>query len=149
MSPVTVFFRTLVRTSAMFLGAAAMFLHPPLEWRAASHGTVVGAQQGASEAAIDGLIGLLKDTDAGGAPPGRQLARRARQRRAVPGAGGRHEGCRPGGPRQPSSARSVSSATPAATGALARSAEGRLGQRAPAAPRRRSARSAIATRSMR
>ncbi|HEY7056995.1 MAG TPA: HEAT repeat domain-containing protein, partial [Vicinamibacterales bacterium] len=64
MSPVTVFFRTLVRASAIFLGGAAMFLHPPLEWRAASHG-VVGAQQGTTEAAVDGLIALLKDTDAG------------------------------------------------------------------------------------
>src|SRR4029078_13294732 len=64
MSPVTVFFRTLRRASAVFLGVAAMFLHPPLEWRAASQ-RVVGAQQAPSEAAIDGLIGLLKDPDVG------------------------------------------------------------------------------------
>jgi len=64
MSPVTVFFRTLRRASAIFIGVAAMFLHPPLEWRAASQG-VVGAQQAPSEAAVDGLIGLLKDPDVG------------------------------------------------------------------------------------
>ena len=33
MSPVTVFFRTLLKSSAMFVGAAAIFLHPSLDWR--------------------------------------------------------------------------------------------------------------------
>ena len=32
MSPVAVFFRTLSRTSALFLGAVFVFLHPPLQW---------------------------------------------------------------------------------------------------------------------
>jgi HEAT repeat protein len=32
MSPLAVFFRTLSRTSALFLGAAFVFLHPPLQW---------------------------------------------------------------------------------------------------------------------
>jgi HEAT repeat protein len=32
MSPLAVFFRTLSRTSAVFLGAAFVFLHPPLQW---------------------------------------------------------------------------------------------------------------------
>jgi HEAT repeat protein len=32
MSPIAVFFRTLSRTSALFLGAVFVFLHPPLQW---------------------------------------------------------------------------------------------------------------------
>ena len=64
MSPLHVFFRTLLRSSAIFLGTAAIFLHPPLEWSSAWHGGVV-AQQSGSEARIDALIGALKDTDAG------------------------------------------------------------------------------------
>jgi HEAT repeat protein len=32
MSPLAVFFRTLSRTSALFLGAIFVFLHPPLQW---------------------------------------------------------------------------------------------------------------------
>ena len=30
MSPVTVFFRTLLKSSAIFIGTAAIFLHPSL-----------------------------------------------------------------------------------------------------------------------
>jgi HEAT repeat protein len=63
MSPVTVFFRTLTRSSAIFFGAAAIFLHPSLEWRGESR-TTVGALQAPREAAVDGLISALKDTDA-------------------------------------------------------------------------------------
>ena len=66
MSPVTVFFRTLLKSSAIFVGAAAVFLHPSLEWRGATaERTTVGAQQRFSEAAVDALIGALSDTDAG------------------------------------------------------------------------------------
>ena len=71
MSPVAVFVRTLVKSSAIFIGAAAIFLNPALEWRSGSQatggsrGTAVSAGQAGSEAAIDGLIALLKDTDAG------------------------------------------------------------------------------------
>src|SRR5260370_8250787 len=72
MSPVTVFFRTLLKSSAIFIGAATIVLNPALEWRSASQatgsalrGTIVGAQQAGSEAAIDGLVAALKDTDAG------------------------------------------------------------------------------------
>jgi HEAT repeat protein len=66
MSPVTVFFRTLLKSSAVFIGAAAIFLHPSLEWRGtAVDRTAVGAQQGAREAAVAGLIALLKDPDPG------------------------------------------------------------------------------------
>ncbi|MBW8840000.1 MAG: HEAT repeat domain-containing protein, partial [Gemmatimonadetes bacterium] len=64
MSPIQVFYRTLLRSSAIFFGTAAMFLHPPLEWSSASHGGVV-AQQSGSEARIDALVGALKDTDTG------------------------------------------------------------------------------------
>ena len=52
MSPVTVFFRTLLKSSAIFIGAAAIFLHPSLEWRSAAQasrrrtrGLGVSAQQ--------------------------------------------------------------------------------------------------------
>src|SRR4051794_35224469 len=74
MSPVTVFIRTLLKSSAIFIGAVAIFLHPQLEWRSAAYGgragllgdgSAVGARQAPSEAAIDGLIALLKDPDAG------------------------------------------------------------------------------------
>src|SRR3954447_11685037 len=69
MSPVTVFFRTLLKSSAIFIGTAAIFLHPQLEWRSiaarAGDGLSVGARQASNEAAIDGLIALLKDADAG------------------------------------------------------------------------------------
>ena len=68
MSPVAVFIRTLLKSSAIFIGAAAIFLHPSLEWRPAAAlggGTSVGAQQSGSEAAVDALIIALKDSDAG------------------------------------------------------------------------------------
>lgn len=66
MSPVTVFFRTLLKSSAIFIGAAAIFLHPSLEWRSgAVDRATVGAQQSAREAAIAALIDALKDQNAG------------------------------------------------------------------------------------
>ena len=66
MSPFTVFFRTLLKSSAIFIGTAAIFLHPSLEWRGtAVDRTTVGAQQGAREAAVAGLIALLKDSEPG------------------------------------------------------------------------------------
>lgn len=74
MSPVDVFVRTLLKSSAIFIGAATIFLNPALEWRTAitgsqapgaTRGTAVSAGQAGSEAAIDGLIALLEDTDAG------------------------------------------------------------------------------------
>jgi HEAT repeat protein len=63
MTPLTVFFRTLTRSSAIFIGAAAIFLHPSLEWRGESRATV-DATQAPRDAAVDGLIGALKDSDA-------------------------------------------------------------------------------------
>jgi HEAT repeat protein len=66
MNPVTVFLRTLLKSSAIFIGATAIFLHPALEWRGtAVDRTAVGAQQGAREAAVAGLIALLKDPEPG------------------------------------------------------------------------------------
>ena len=68
MSPVTVFYRTLLRSSAMFLGAAAIFLHPPSEWSSAagtSSSSRLAATQSPTESAVDGLVGALKDSDAG------------------------------------------------------------------------------------
>jgi HEAT repeats len=67
MSPVTVFFRTPLKSSAIFVGAAAIFLHPSLEWRSGgtAERTSVGAQQRLSESAVNGLIGALSDPDAG------------------------------------------------------------------------------------
>ena len=68
MSPVTVFFRTLLKSSAIFIGAATIFLNPGLEWRSATqatgsapHGTAVYTAQGGSEGAVDALIVALKD----------------------------------------------------------------------------------------
>ena len=39
MTPVAVFVRTLMKTSAIFIGATAVMLHPSLEWRSSSGGT--------------------------------------------------------------------------------------------------------------
>src|SRR5229473_2506993 len=91
MSPVTVFFRTLLKSSAIFVGAAAIVLNPGLEWRSASQatgsalrGTIVGAQQAGSEAAIDGLVAALKDTDAGVRRAAVNALAELNSRRAVP-----------------------------------------------------------------
>ena len=72
MSPVTVFFRTLLKSSAIFIGAATIFLNPGLEWRSgtqatgtASRGIIVQTAQGGREGTVDALIVALKDTDAG------------------------------------------------------------------------------------
>src|SRR5687768_16023962 len=76
MTPLVVFVRTLMKTSAIFIGVAAVMLHPSLEWSASSttqqtsaeearDGLGVTAGQAPAEAAIDGLVGALKDVDAG------------------------------------------------------------------------------------
>jgi HEAT repeat protein len=78
MSPLAVFVRTLMKTSAVFIGATAVLLHPSLEWRSSSRSTAaqqsasqgidwlgVTAQQAPAEAAIDALVAALKDADAG------------------------------------------------------------------------------------
>ena len=65
MSPVVVFFRTLLKSSAIFIGVTAIFLHPHLEFRAASQDVGVRARQGNADEIVDGLIAALKDSDAG------------------------------------------------------------------------------------
>ena len=66
------FFRTLLKSSAIFIGAATIFLHPSLEWRSDASDRrrsradrASAPRRRGSEAAIDGLIVALKDTDAG------------------------------------------------------------------------------------
>ena len=62
MTPLTVFFRTLSRTTAIFLGTALVFLHPPLEW---GRSQSVTATKGPRQMTIDGLSLALRDPDAG------------------------------------------------------------------------------------
>jgi HEAT repeat protein len=64
MRPLTVFFRTLLKSSAIFIGTAAIFLHPQLDFRSPAP-IAVGARQAAREQMIDDLIAALKDSDAG------------------------------------------------------------------------------------
>lgn len=61
MTPLAVFFRTLSRTSAIFIGTAVMFLHPPLDWGSARSAS---AAKGPRQATIDNLVGALRDPDA-------------------------------------------------------------------------------------
>ena len=63
MSPLTVFFRTLARSSAICIGATVIFLHPSLEWRGGSR-AIVGALQAPHQGAVEGLIAALQDADA-------------------------------------------------------------------------------------
>jgi hypothetical protein len=46
MTPLTVFVRTLMKTSAIFIGVTAVFLHPRLDWSASSGAR---AQRGSTE----------------------------------------------------------------------------------------------------
>ncbi len=62
MSPFAVFFRTLSRSSAICLGVALVIVNPSFEW---SSSRSARAQKSPKEAAVDGLIAALKDTDAG------------------------------------------------------------------------------------
>ena len=63
MTPLTVFFRTLIKSSAIFVGAGYIMLHPSLDLRSTGRGAVT-AQKSPAEAAIDGLVAALKDSDA-------------------------------------------------------------------------------------
>src|SRR5262245_39990300 len=70
MTPLAVFVRTLLKTSAIFIGVMTVVLHPSLEWSRASglstpSAPVVTARQSPAEQAVDGLVAALKDTDAG------------------------------------------------------------------------------------
>lgn len=61
MTPLAVFFRTLSRTSALFIGTMVVFLHPPLDWHT---GSSVTAVKGPRQATVDGLVYALRDPDA-------------------------------------------------------------------------------------
>src|SRR6185436_6029589 len=73
MSPLAVFVRTLLKTSAIFIGATVVMLHPSLDRSRGVASSVdwspglarVTAGQSPTEAAIDALVGALKDSDAG------------------------------------------------------------------------------------
>src|SRR5215203_3182463 len=70
MSPLAVFVRTLLRTSAIFIGTTFVFLHPPSEWSARTltawnaERTVTAAKSG-NEMAVDALLGVINDCDPG------------------------------------------------------------------------------------
>ena len=61
MTPLAVFVRTLMKTSAVFIGATWIVLHPSLDW--SSRNTSVTAQQGPRDAALAGLWSALADQD--------------------------------------------------------------------------------------
>jgi hypothetical protein len=63
MSAKAFFVRTLLKATAIFIGVTAVFMHPTLDWSAARTG--VTAHKSPHNAAVDGLIGALGDTDAG------------------------------------------------------------------------------------
>src|SRR5262249_49183310 len=66
MTPLAVFVRTLLKTTAIFIGATVVILHPSLEWTSARGPSLsVTAGQSPREGAVDGLVALLKDSDAG------------------------------------------------------------------------------------
>ena len=60
MTPMAVFVRTLLKTSAIFIGTTVIFLHPPLDW---SPARTVTAQQSPADAAIEALVVALHDSD--------------------------------------------------------------------------------------
>jgi hypothetical protein len=62
MSPLTVFIRTLLKSSAIFVGTVVVFLHPQLEFRSA---TGVGARPSPRQQMVTGLVAALNDPDAG------------------------------------------------------------------------------------
>ena len=84
MTPLTVFLRTLVKSSAIFLGAGYIMLHPSLDLRSTARGAVT-AQKSPAEAAIDGLVAALKDTDPGVRRQAAAALGQAGSPRAVPG----------------------------------------------------------------
>ena len=62
MTPLSVFFKTLSRTSAVFIGTVVVFLHPPLDW---GRSKAVTAVKGPRQATIESLSLALRDPDAG------------------------------------------------------------------------------------
>ena len=81
MSPLTVFLRTLARSSAIFLGIAIAVVHPSIDGGPRRSAT---AQQSPSEAAIDGLLVALDDSDPGVRGYSADALGRLHARRAVP-----------------------------------------------------------------
>src|SRR3954471_2689368 len=77
MSTLTVFFRTLLKSSAIFIGTTALLLHPQLEFRSA---TAVGAGPSPYAQRVYDLRMALSDADAGV----RDAAARALQRISAP-----------------------------------------------------------------
>src|SRR4029450_11243686 len=103
MSPVAVFIRTLLKSSAIFIGTAAIFLHPSLECPSTAQrevGTAVGAQSD-TERAVDGLIGLLKDPDAGVRRTAAHALAQMNRRRAAPALAAALHGAAPPPPPPP------------------------------------------------
>ena len=157
MTPLTVFVRTLMKTSAIFIGATVVFLHPRLDWSAsggarAQRGPAdsigVTAGQSSAEAAIDGLVGALKDSDAGVRRQAAAALGQLGSPRAVPGA---HRGAQGLGPGD-ALARDRRAGRARRSRARPRPSRARSRTRRPTsarAPRWRSASSAIARRSMR
>ena len=60
MTPMAVFIRTLLKTSAIFIGTTVVFLHPPLDW---TPSRTVTAQKSPAESAVDALVLALHDSD--------------------------------------------------------------------------------------
>ena len=83
MTPLTVFFRTLLKSSAIFIGAGYVMLHPSLDLRSGARSAVT-AQKSPAEAAIDALITALKDSDAGVRRQAASALGQRGSRRAVP-----------------------------------------------------------------
>ena len=81
MSPLTVFVRTLAKSSAICLGIALAVVHPAVEGGPPRQAT---AQQSPTEAAIDGLLIALKDPDPGVRRYSADALGRLRASRAVP-----------------------------------------------------------------
>ena len=100
MTPLAVFVRTLLKTSAVFIGVTTVMLHPSFEWSRASglstsSTRVVTARQSPAEAAVDALVAALKDTDAGVRRQAAAALGDIGNARAVHGIDRRAEGRRP------------------------------------------------------
>ena len=62
MSPLALFVRTVMKTSAICIGATWVVMHPTLDW-SASRATSLTAQPGPNGAAVQGLVAALGDED--------------------------------------------------------------------------------------
>lgn len=77
MSPLTVFIRTLLKSSAIFIGTTVIFLHPQLEYRSETN---VSARPEPYALRYNGLVDALNDRDA----DVRKAAARSLQRISAP-----------------------------------------------------------------